>query len=582
MRIAVIDKDKCKAGVDCPYICMSACPVNRTHKECIRKTEDKIAIDEQLCIGCNICVKKCPFDAISIINLPSQLNEDPLHKYGENGFRIFGLPTPRFGKVVGILGKNGMGKSTALKILSGLTIPNFGQDNEDKDKVISYFKGHEAMNYFRNLYNDSIKVVYKVQDISAIASAYKGKTVRELLEHVDEKQMFDYVVEELELKNLLNNDVSKISGGELQRLAIAATFMKKADVYFIDEPSSYLDIKQRLKVARFIQSLVNEKVAVMVVEHDLIMLDFMSDLVYLLYGEPAKYGITSLLKSTKQGMNEYVEGFLREENMRIRDKPLVFDKLSFNKKPHTEILLEHTPLKKEFEHFTLTTDHGKIHKKHVVGIIGENGIGKTTFVKMLAKSEKPEDGVIKLYSDREDISYKPQYLEINDDQVVLQFLESALKHNELIRSLQLDKLYDKKLSELSGGELQKVMIVHALAKEAAIYLLDEPSAYLDVEQRLIIARAIRDYIDIYGKTVMVVDHDLLFIDYLCDDIIVFDGVPAKAGYANAPLEMAKGMNSFLKRLNITMRRDHDSNRPRINKQDSVKDKEQKSKNMYYE
>jgi len=582
MRIAVLDKEKCKAGIDCPYICMNACPVNRTHKECISKTDEKIAIDESLCIGCNICVKKCPFNAISIINLPAQLKEDPLHKYDENGFRIFGLPTPRFGKVVGILGKNGMGKSTALKILSGMLIPNFGSDNEDKEKVISYFKGNEAMNYFRNLYDDKIKVVYKVQDISGIATAYKGKTVKELLEHVDEKQMFDYVVEELDLRNLLDSDVSKISGGELQRLAIAATFIKKADVYFIDEPSSYLDIKQRLKVARFIQSLVNDKVAVMVVEHDLIMLDFMSDLVYLMYGEPAKYGITSLLKSTKQGMNEYVHGFLRDENMRIRDKPLVFDKLSFNKKPHTETLLEFKPLKKEFEHFTLTTDHGKIHKKHVVGIIGENGIGKTTFVKLLAKAEHADEGEIELFSDREDISYKPQYLCIEEDISVLQFLEHALKYTELIKPLQLDKLYDKRLKNLSGGELQKVMIVHALAKEAAIYLLDEPSAYLDVEQRLIIARAIRDFIDINGKTVMVVDHDLLFIDYLSDDIIVFDGVPAKAGYANAPLDMSKGMNSFLKRLNITMRRDHESNRPRINKQDSVKDKEQKSKDLYYE
>lgn len=582
MRIAVLEKEKCKAGVDCPYICMSVCPVNRTKKECIAKFESKVKIDEGLCIGCNICVKKCPFNAISIINLPEALDETPLHQYGWNGFRIFGLPTPKFGKVIGVLGKNGLGKSTALKILSGIIIPNFDSGNDSKEEVVKHFKGSEAMTYFKNLYDDKIKVVYKVQDVTAIAKAYKGKTVKELLKSVDEKDMFDYVIEELDLKNILDNDVSKISGGELQRLAIAATFMRKANVYFIDEPSSFLDIKQRLKVGRFIQGLVSDDIAVMVIEHDLIMLDYISDLIYILYGEPAKYGITSMLKSTKQGINEFIDGFLSDENMRIRDKSLNFGKSTFTKKPVTEKLLHYTNLKKRFEKFELSTDHGTIHKKHIVGIIGENGIGKTTFVKMIADVLKPDDGSVELLHDKKDISYKPQYLEIADDVPVLQYLEGALKYPEIIRNFELDKHFQKRLSQLSGGELQKVFITKALAHDASIYLLDEPSAYLDVEQRLLIAKTIRDFIDLYGKTVMVVDHDLLFIDYLTDDMIVFDGVPGLSGYANQPVEMSKGMNSFLKRLNITMRRDHDSNRPRINKIDSVKDKEQKAKDNYYE
>lgn len=581
MRIAVLERDKCKAGVDCPYICMSVCPVNRTQKECIKEHMDKVAIDENLCIGCNICVKKCPFGAISIINLPQELNEEPLHKYGENGFRLFKLPTPRFGEVIGLLGKNGMGKSTALKILSGIITPNFGKNEESKDKVIAHFKGNEAMEYFKGLYNNKIKVVYKVQDVGIIANAYKGKTVRDLLKSVDERDMFDYVVTELSLKHILDSDVSHISGGELQRLAIAATFVRQADVYFIDEPSSFLDIDQRIKVARFIRNLSNKDVAVIVVEHDLIMLDYISDKIYVLYGEPVKYGVTSMLKGTRMGINEFVDGFLREENMRIRDKPLVFDKLSFNKKAHTEILLEYTNLEKSFPNFKLSTEHGKIHKKHVVGIIGENGIGKTTFVKILAKVQKSDSGEIDLLADPK-ISYKPQYLVIEEDMLVLQFVESALRFTELIRPLKIDALFDKKLSELSGGELQKVMVVSALSKDASIFLLDEPSAYLDVEQRLIVAKAIREFIELNSKTVIVVDHDLLFIDYLCDDIIVFDGVPAQSGFANAPVEMVLGMNSFLKKLNISMRRDHESKRPRINKLESVKDKEQKSKGLYYE
>ena len=147
--------------------------------------------------------------------------------------------------------------------------------------------------------------------------------------------------------------------------------------------------------------------------------------------------------------------------------------------------------------------------------------------------------------------------------------------------MNLKQLYEKKLNELSGGELQKVAIAYCLGKDADLFLLDEPSAYLDVEQRLIISKVIRDFMELQNKSALVVDHDLLFLDYLSDKLMVFDGVPAKHGIVNGPFEMEDGMNMFLKKLGITLRRDKESLMPRVNKLDSKLDREQKEKGKYY-
>ncbi len=113
VRIAVIEKERCNPMGCGGYLCMKLCPVNRMGEECIKVGEDKKpVIDEKLCNGCGICPNRCPFKAISIVNLPEELTKSPIHRYGQNGFHLYNLPIPQFGKVVGILGRNGIGNES--------------------------------------------------------------------------------------------------------------------------------------------------------------------------------------------------------------------------------------------------------------------------------------------------------------------------------------------------------------------------------------------------------------------------------------------------------------------------------------
>ncbi|MBU90364.1 ribosome biogenesis/translation initiation ATPase RLI [Candidatus Woesearchaeota archaeon] len=578
-RIAVVDNEKLKDKEKNLYI-QSLCPVNRSGVECITVEKDGfLKIDEATCIGCGICTKAAP-NAIKIVNLPEVLDKTPIHRYGENKFALYSLPTPLFGKVVGVLGVNGIGKSSSISVLGGLLKPNFGELDKKADykEIIDFFKGSETQAFFEKVEKKEIKVSYKPQHVDFIPKKTKGK-VKDLLKKVDEKGKLEEVAKELEIFDILDNNIEKISGGELQRVAIAATVLKKSNLYIFDEPTSYLDIKQRMNVSRFIRNLSDEKTAVIVVEHDLIIFDYMTDVAHIMYGSEDVYGSVSGFKPTKNAINVYLGGYLKEENIRFRDKKVKFEaRKTFSKKKDDE-LISWSGVGKKLGKFSLSAEDGSVNKGEVIGVLGENGIGKTTFVRILADDIKKDKGKL---NGNVKVSYKPQYLESSDELVMVVLNDAISKFtNQIINPLNLKPLFEKKLNELSGGELQKVAIAYCLGRDAELFLLDEPSAYLDIEQRLIVSKVIRDFMELQNKSALVVDHDLLFLDYLSDKLMVFDGVPAKDGMVKGPFSMEDGMNMFLEKLGITLRRDKDSSMPRINKLNSRLDREQKEKGKYY-
>lgn len=567
MRVAVLNRDRCKP-LECGFLCQRMCPRVRTGDETITVDSDtnKPVIVEGLCSGCGICVKKCPFEAITIINLPEEVG-DPVHQYGLNGFRLYNLPTPR-GGVVGMVGANGIGKTTVMRILSGELRPNLGED-AGWDRIVERFRGKEIQGYLEKLAGGSVKAVYKPQYVDSIPRHVRG-VVGDILGRGDETGNLDDILDKLNLRNSADKNIKDLSGGELQRVAIAACLIKDADIYLLDEPSSYLDVKERLNVARTIRDISGKYV--FVVEHDLIVLDYLSDYVHVVYGMPGVYGSVSNIKSVRVGINEYLGGFLKSENMRFREE-IRFDVRSPREKMKVDEVLPYPRLEKKYGKFELSVDSGSICAPRILGILGPNATGKTTFVRILA-GDVPADNV-----DLEmgvNVSYKPQYIKLK------RILVKSLKlRQDLIENFSLRHLMDKRVDELSGGELQRVAIADCLSRDAKIYLLDEPSAYLDVEERLKLAKYLKKFTTDREISVLVVEHDILLVNYLSDELMVFDGVSGVNGNASTPSDLRSGMNNFLRKMDITFRRDPETGRPRANKPSSVKDREQRGRGEYY-
>jgi len=592
-RVGVLDQDLCQPQ-KCGLECIKYCPVNKSGSECVTINEEskKAQIDEEICNGCGICVKVCPFDAITIVNLASELATDKIHQYGPNSFRLFRLPTPRKGEVVGLLGRNGMGKSTVVNILSGKLKPNLGkyENPPEWDEIFKHYSGTELKQHFQKIEQNQIRASIKPQQIQHLAEAFDG-TGNELLDKYDERGVTRELVRELGLQNSMEQSLKELSGGELQRIAVAAAASKDTEFYFFDEPSSYNDVFQRIGVARVIQSLAKIGKSVMVVEHDLTLLDFLSDYIEVLYGEPTAYGIVSNILSTKIGINVFLDGYLPNENVRFRDKKFSMDVSSSS--TETDIFQEgsevvkYPRLEKNFDSFSVIIEPGRVRKGEVLGIMGANALGKTTMMKMIAGVQKPDVGSI---DKKIKIAYKPQYLQNDIDVEVIALLEKASggpiegsqEEEQILDPLKIRKLYNKSVKNLSGGELQKIAVASCLIQKVDLYALDEPSAFLDVEDRIAVAKFLQKFVRSFGKSAIIIDHDLQLMDLVSDSMIIFEGESGKAGIATSPMPKPEAMNRFLKSLDMSFRRDEKSLRPRVNKMESRLDKDQKtSGNFYY-
>eukprot|EP01114_Cavostelium_apophysatum_P018210 TRINITY_DN558_c0_g1_i2.p1 TRINITY_DN558_c0_g1~~TRINITY_DN558_c0_g1_i2.p1 ORF type:complete len:641 (+),score=187.81 TRINITY_DN558_c0_g1_i2:54-1976(+) len=590
-RIAIVNEDKCKPK-KCRQECKKSCPVVRMGKLCIEVTPtSKVAwISEELCIGCGICPKKCPFGAITIINLPKSLEKDTTHRYSANSFKLHRLPTPRPGQVLGLVGTNGIGKSTALKILAGKLKPNLGKfDNPpDWQEILTYFRGSELQNFFTKILEDHLKAIIKPQYVDNIPRAVKG-TVDKILTGKDERKVKEQMLLELDLTKVIERDVAALSGGELQRFAIAVCCVQEADIYMFDEPSSYLDVKQRLKAAQVIRGLLKPTVYVIVVEHDLSVLDYLSDFICCLYGTPGAYGVVTLPFGVREGINIFLDGFVPTENLRFRDTSLSF-KVAEATEDEEEIKKHcnytYPNMTATLEGFKLNVEAGNFTDSEIIVLLGQNGTGKTTFIRMLAGLMKPDSNV---QLPELHVSYKPQKIAPKFQGSVRQLLHAKIKdtwmhpqfQTDVTKPLQLDAIIDNEVQFLSGGELQRVALVLALGQPADVYLIDEPSAYLDSEQRIIAARVIKRFILHAKKTGFVVEHDFIMATYLADRVVVYDGNPSVDCTAHSPQNLVSGMNKFLKDLDITFRRDPTNFRPRINKLLSVMDREQKEAGNFF-
>lgn len=604
IRLGIIDHDRCKPK-KCQKECKKICPVVRQGKMCI-EIKNVAVINEDMCIGCGQCVKACPFNAVQIVNLPTELEKDMLYIYGENCFRLYRLPIPKIGKIYGFIGQNGIGKSTLLNILNGRIKPNFGnyEIGLETNKIVERVRGTELQKYFQKLYKNELKVRTKPQNIERLQRELKNKqpqmTVKQLLDRNWDKEngFHNEIIKDMELELLFGSTVATLSGGELQRLLCVSVLLQDADVYIFDEPTNFLDIKQRLKVANLIRRCVKSDRYVFIVEHDLSILDYTSDYVSILYGAPGAYGAVSLPSSTAEGINIFFNGYIPAENMRFRPTAYSFrEKVEIKieeedeKEKEKGLQIQYEDDEIKYDNFKLEIKGGKLPINcTMVILMGQNGTGKTTFLTNMAKSLG--------YT----VSYKKQYINLSKYKMSVQdFLFSKIKKamcsqlfiSDVVKQFDIPNIYDKQVDKLSGGELQRVAITYCLGKDADIYLIDEPSASLDIEQRMVATRVIKRFLLHNKKIGFIVEHDIMMAITMAGSdmaatscMVVFEEHKnedsCRVSTASQPLPFSQGVNIFLKQLDVTFRTDPQFRRPRINKINSRKDVEQKKSGRYYQ
>lgn len=433
----------------------------------------------------------------------------------------------------------------------------------------------------------------------------------------NQRNNLEWAMSELDLNHVKDREIEVLSGGELQRFAIAVVVVQTSDVYMFDEPSSYLDVKQRLKAATTIRSVVAGEEGlqkfVIVVEHDLAILDYLSDYICCLYGTPSAYGVVTMPFSVREGINIFLAGFIPTENLRFRDEELNFKMASSTElfdNPGRNHMYRYPDMTKTMKgggeaggagrSFILHVENGSFTDSEIIVMLGENGTGKTTFIRMMAGLLKSDEAVkaeeegdmdkaAALGVPQLNVSYKPQKISPKFQGTVRQLLHKKIRDSyvhpqfvsDVMRPMSMDPIMDNGVQDLSGGELQRVAIVLCLGTPADIYLIDEPSAYLDSEQRIAASKVIKRFIMHAKKTAFIVEHDFIMATYLADRVVVYDGAPGVETTAHSPQALIPGMNTFLKQLNITFRRDPSNYRPRINKMDSIKDREQKAAGNYF-
>lgn len=310
------------------------------------------------------------------------------------------------------------------------------------------------------------------------------------------------------------------------RRAVAATDLASAPPhsYMFDEPSSYLDVKQRLNAARVIRSVITPTAYIIAVEHDLSVLDYLSDYICVLYGKPSAYGVVTMPFSVREGINIFLDGMIPTENLRFRDESLTF-KIAETAEDMTierGRKLSYPSMTKTMGGFKLHVRGGKFTDSEIIVMLGENGTGKTTLVKLLSGKDTPDETDLANQLGFK-VSMKPQMLSPKFDGTVRMLLIKRIKgafllpqfQSDVIKPMQLDNIIDQDVKTLSGGELQRVALCLALGTPADIYLIDEPSAYLDSEQRIIAARVIKRFILHAKKTAFIVEHDFIMSTCAC-------------------------------------------------------------------
>ncbi|MFH1107476.1 MAG: ATP-binding cassette domain-containing protein, partial [Candidatus Micrarchaeota archaeon] len=577
-RIAVVDERLC-FPLKCNIECVRGCPINRVGKDCLYLYDRKKAkakghdgaieqapvhvtkreysreerenglaeVDPELCTGCGICPKVCPFHALTIINLAEAKPEDLVYSYGYNSFGLYRLALPKKG-LTAIVGENGCGKTTNVRLLAGLLEPQRTPTKE----IEEFFRGGRG------------SFVVKPQELAA---PKESKSVGELLEGVDESGRLADLVKLFDLEKLLQRSLGQLSGGELQRVVVAAALARDKENYFLDEPFSFLDYVYRIRLTEFLKEHFSEK-RVLLVDHDLSLLSYVCMQSYILYGRESAYGIVSQVYSTDRAVNMFLEGFIGPENVRFRDEAI-----SYRQYPESEHKREAYSIgameASKGAFVVRNPSQISLLEGEVVGIAGPNGIGKSALC----------ESVFLHSSGR--AAFKPQLLDRSHQLVGESLSASGIFPENALKTMDLRRLEFLRQSDLSGGQLQRLKVFECLNQEKSLYILDEPTNMLDASARITLSKVVRERAQGLSA-VLVVDHDLEFLYNTVDRVVVMEGVPAVEGRVAGIFDKDEGIRMLMRQFDLSYRRDGESRRLKLNKKGSKKDAELKGSGKYIE
>ena len=508
--------------------------------------------------------------------------QDLIKRYGRNEV-LSGINLSFYhGAKIGIVGENGSGKSTVLKIMAGEDQEFEGRAAPLKGTTIGFLPQEPVLDDEKTVrenveqaFGDIKNMIEEFNEVSAkMAEPMSGDEMEKALEKMGKLQdqidaadgwELDRQVEVAMDALVLPADDQKagtLSGGEARRVALCKLLLQKPDMILLDEPTNHLDAET---VQWLEETLVNYPGNVIVSTHDRYFLDNITKWILELEsgkGRPFEGNYSSWLEqkaeilrkreksaSTLQKRLEKelqwlkeTPGARRKQNKgRIND----YEKLSARKvdvednsleiqiAPGPQLgeqVIEVNSLSKSYDDPIIQDLTFSVPRGAVVGLIGPNGAGKTTLFRMIAGEEQPDSGTLKLGSTVK-LSYVDQHRhDLSPDKTVFEEITGGTEHIEVAGKTIISRAYvgrfnfkgpdqQKKVGELSGGERNRVHLAKLLRRGGNVLLLDEPTNDLDVTTLRNLENAILDF----SGCVLVISHDRFFLDRICTHLLVFEG-----------------------------------------------------------
>lgn len=457
---------------------------------------------------------------IEINNLSFKYKSQSNHSLKDINIKI------KKGECILLCGRSGCGKSTLLKLINGI-IPEF-YDGEISGSVMVNGMNtfttpiYELSKNVGSVFQNPKTQFYTTNTTDEIAFGLENFGIKR---EVINKRLIE-VEKELKLEHLMNRNIFELSGGEKQKIAIASIYALNPEIYVLDEPSSSLDIKTMNELSHIITKLKSIGKTIVIAEHRLWYLkDIVDRAIYIEDGKIIKeYSIDEIdnlreAERMRTGLRhtnyKSIKAYVPSETV-CNENLLKVENLIFRKSAKT----------------ILHIDNLKFHYGNIIGIIGENGIGKSTFAKIVCGLYRESKGEFlkknKRFSSRSRLKESLLIMqEVNcqlfTDSVYDELLLTSKTKDKNVIDDWIDDMDLKNISErsphtLSGGQKQRVIILSALLSDKEILFFDEPTSGLDYRNMMIVAKNIKKVKE-ENRLILIISHDTEFLESVCDTVI---------------------------------------------------------------